>query len=853
MRRHLGIYLLISLCASFLTSPAYAIRFTDSTTPTYLDQSGPVEARVRDLLHRMTLEEKIRIIQGDDTTIMANFGVPRLGIRPILMSDGPLGVRTERSTAFPAAILTASSFDPSLMHDMAVAMGQETLAEGRDMLLGPCIDIARAPQGGRNFESFGEDPFLTSRFAEAWVTGVQSQGVISSTKHFAANDQETERMTIDARVDERTLREIHLPAFEAAVKAGTFSVMAAYNRINGHYATENSHLMQDILKGDWNFKGFVISDWGAVHSTVETANSGLDMEMPYGEFWGHGKLQTAVENGQVKKSTIDDKVRRILRVMIESGTFDRKDSDRPAHSVVDSPEHRALALRAAQSGLVLLKNQNGILPITTGQTVKHVALIGPNAAVARNHGGGSSRVVANYEVSPMQGLQNRGGKSLDLSYAVGERAPNEFEVLNPKSVTPPGNDKGANGLLAEYFANADLQGAPAVTRIDPTIDFRWTPSSPAPSIPVDNFSVRWTGQYHATRTGTYDVSVNSDDGVRVYFDGKLVIDSWIDQAGQIHRTPVNVVAGHDYDLRVEYFQHAGGAEIHFGIALDPAEQRKTDLAEAVNLAAHSDMVVLFVGWNEFLEGETQDRLSMSLPGEQDNLVKAVAAANPNTVVVISGGGSTLMPWLNQVAGVVQAWYPGQEGGNAIADVLLGHVNFTGKLPISFYAKDSDASSFGNYPGGDGHVDYKEGLYVGYRHLDTHGIQPLFPFGFGLSYTQFTIDQMKMQVVRSSIHDPLVKVEARVTNTGSMAGVEVAQLYVHEKNARVDRPEQELKGFERVTLNPGESKIVHFELPRSAFAYYDVDRHDWKVDRRSFDIRIGNSSRHLPLVESVTLR
>lgn len=851
MGRHLGNYLLIFLCANFLGSSAFAIR--DTNPADYKNSKAPVESRVKDLLRRLTLEEKIKIIQGNENTIMENYGVPRLGIPPIKMSDGPLGVRTESSTAFPAAVLTASSFDPALMYEMAVAMGRETLAEGRDMLLGPCINITRAPQGGRNFESFGEDPFLTSRFAEAWVTGVQSQGVISSTKHFAANDQEADRMTIDARLDERTLREIHLPAFEAAVKAGTWSVMSAYNRINGHYATENEHLIQNILKGEWGFKGFVISDWGAVHSTVETANSGLDMEMPFGEFWGGGKLTSAIESGQVKRSTIDDKVRRILRVMIESGTFDRKDSDRPARSVVDSQEHRVLALRAAQSGLVLLKNQRGILPIPEGQGLKRVALIGPNAAVARNHGGGSSRVVANYEVSPMEGLQNRAGKSLVLSYAVGERAPNEFDVLNPVSLTPPGNDKTVSGLFAEYFPNDSLQGTPAFTRIDPTIDFNWNGGGPAINFPSKNFSVRWTGQYHATRTGRFDINVSSDDGVRVYFDNKLVIESWYDQANLIHRGSVDVVEGQDYDLRVEYFQHAGGAQIHLGIMLDPAEQRKTDLADAVNLAAHSDLVLLFVGWNEFLEGETQDRLSMNLPGRQDDLVKSVAAVNPNTVVVVSGGGSTLMPWLDQVAGVVQAWYPGQEGGNAIADALLGRVNFTGKLPVSFYAKESDASSFGNYPGADGHVDYKEGLYVGYRHLDTHGIQPLFPFGFGLSYTQFSMDQLKVSVVRASARNPLVKVEARVTNTGNVAGVEVAQLYVHEKNARIDRPEQELKGFERVTLNPGESKIVHFELSRSAFAYYSVDRHGWMVDRRTFEVRVGNSSRYLPLVDSVTLK
>ena len=808
--------------------------------------SDQTEHRIDALLPQLSLEEKISLLHGVQG-LMENNGIPRLHIPSIKMTDGPLGVRWDSATAFPSAISLASSFHPEMMEKLAVAMGEETLAKGRDMLLGPCVNISRNPYGGRNFESYGEDPVLTSAFARAWLRGVQSRGVIGSTKHFAGNEQEFQRETIDVRIDERALHEIHLPAFLAAIREGTFTVMSSYNRLNGTYTSESVALLSDLLKKRWGFRGFVISDWGANHSTVESANAGLDMEMPMGEFWANGRLAQAVVEGKVSVSTIDDKVRRILRVMMESGQMDRKDADRPPLTVVNSPEHRSLALQAAQESLVLLKNENGILPLQN-ERIKKVAVIGPNAATARNNGGGSSRVVPYYNVSPLQGLKNR--SNFELSFAPGVAEIDEFPAATGFTSL---NEKGERvpGLKAEFFAGISLAGEPLARRIDPAVDFLWGEDSPAPGVPKDNFSVRWRGTYRAARSGNFEIAVRSDDGSRVFFDGKLLLDDWTDHAPVTHRIPVQLEAGRDYEVTIEYFDRIIGAQIRFGIMDNLKSIEENYLAAARDAARAADVALVFVGSSELWEGEGVDRRSLSLPSGQDKLVETVAAANPNTIVILNSGGSLLMPWRDRVSGIVQAWYPGQEGGNAIADLLLGRLNFSGKLPVSFYAREEDASSFGNYPGENGRVTYGEGLFVGYRHLDTRKIEPLFPFGFGLSYTKFDLAGLKVsgEFITGA---PKVLAQVKVTNTGAMAGAEVVQLYVHAHNPKVEKPEQELKAFARVFLEPGESKWVNLELPAKAFAYYDQEAHEWRQDPGSFELRVGNSSRNLPLIKSIQL-
>jgi beta-glucosidase len=834
---------------------AASLAAAQEQAPLYKDSAAPVEARVTDLLGRMTLDEEIALLSSDDLVLAGN---ARLGIPPLKMNDGPVGVRMEdavkkgeTATAFPAGIALGAAFDVDLIGRVAGALGLETLALGRDMLLGPCINIARSPLGGRDFESYGEDPYLAGRLAAAYVSGLQSKKAIACTKHYALNNEEIDRMTVDVKADERTMHEIYLPAFQAAVRAGTWTVMAAYNKINGHYASENAYLLDETLKKRWDFQGFVVSDWGATHSTVEAANAGLDLEAPDKLYFGGGKLQEAVRSGKVPAAAIDDKVRRILRVMFEAGLFERKDSDRPPRSVVDGPESRALALKAAQEGIVLLKN-GGLLPL--GEKVKTVALIGPSAATARSGGGGSSRVEPAHAVSPLEGLTERAGGKLRIVSAVGVPMPGgDFKTLDPSWLLPPAGRAEKAGLLGEYFGNKELKGEPAFARVDPAVDFEWDTGKADPRLaPLasTNFSVRWTGRLRVPKTGAYELATRSDDGARLWIDGKLVVDGWVDQPPTVHSAPAALAAGRDHDVRLEYYQAGGGASITLGRieqALAAGLQK-----EAVAAARKADAALIFVGVSDAIESEGVDRLSLSLPAGQDELIEAVAKVNKNVVVVVQAGTPVLMPWLDRVNAVVEAWYPGEEGGRAIADVLLGTVNPSGRLPVTFPARWEDSPAYGNFPGKDGVVNYAEGLLVGYRHFDTKKIAPLFPFGYGLSYTTFAFGGLKIEAADASSVSPDVAVSLDVKNAGTRAGAEVVQLYVRDESSAVARPYQELKGFARVELGAGESKRVEFRLRRDAFAHYDAGVHDWVLPPGRFTVAAGASSRELPLSGAVEL-
>lgn len=807
------------------------------------DLAAPIETRAEALIGRMTLDEKVLLLSGVDVMDIPANG--RLGIPRLKMTDGPLGVRTEtgeKATAFPSGILSASSFDPELLGELASAMAVETLALGRDMLLGPCINIARVPQGGRNFESFGEDPYLTARMGEAWVKRLQAKGVLASTKHFALNNQEVERDSIDVRVSERAMHEIYLPAFEAAVHAGTWTVMAAYNRINGQYASENTYLLNKTLKDQWGFKGFVVSDWDATHSTVAAALGGLDVEMPAGANFGGGKLQEAVASGKVPMAVIDDKVRRILNVLLISGTFDRKASNRPPRSAIGSPEHRAVSLRMAQEGIVLLKN-SGVLPLGK---ICSVAVIGPNAAEYRA-GGGSSMVPPEHKVTYLAGLRERMGESAQVHYTMGVPLAGELHWLESDWLTPPpGIASGSpHGLYAEYFNNGALQGRPFATQVDPQVDFIWGDGAPLPGMPADNFSVRWTGRLRVPKSGNYELVTRADDGVRLWLGGKLLIDDWSDHAPITRTARLSLEAGQDHDLRIEYYQHGGGAQIELG----RSTSSDADFPAAIAVAANADAAVVFVGYSDQLEGEAMDRPSLKLPDGQDELIEAVVGANRNVIVVIQSGSPVLLgSWKDKVGAILQAWYPGGEGGLAVADVLLGRVNPSGKLPVTWPRRWEDCSAFGLYPGTgkNGHVDYDEGVFVGYRHFDQRGIVPEYPFGHGLSYTTFTYSDLAVELHDASVTSPKVSVTVSVKNTGARAGAEIVQLYVGAKAPRAPRPPQELKGFQRIELTPGETKRITLELDRGSFARYDEGLHDWTVDAGAFELRVGSSSRDIRL-------
>jgi len=638
----------------------------------------------------------------------------RLGIPAIKMADGPLGVRNWRgssavtnaaatipvtSTAFPAGIAMAATWDLELVARGARAIAQEVKALGRDMILGPTVNINRVPLWGRNFEGYGEDPYLAARMGVAYIKAVQAEGVIPSVKHFAANNEEYERHRIDEKIDERTLHEIYFPAFKAAVReAGVWAVMSAYNKVNGLYCAENPYLLTETLRKRWGFRGFVISDWGSTYSTAATINAGMDLEMPGGEpmrVWlnkpqtqsdGNGagwltadKVLAAVSAGQVTQAAVDESVRRILRVMLLAGLFDHPHA---AGGEVDTAEQRQVARTAANESIVLLKN-TGVLPLSAERTRK-IAVIGPNAAVARTGGGGSSLVRPKYAVTALDGIKEAAGPHADIVYTPG----------------------------------AAMEGD----------------------------------------------------------------------------------------------------------------------AEAVSLARHSDVAVVVVGNTPQIEGEGFDRKSMDLPAGQDDLIEAVAAANKNTiVVVIAGSPVTMTKWIGHVSAVVFAWYGGQEAGHAIGDVLFGAVNPSGKLPVTFPKALQDSPAYGHYPGENLHVDYAEGIYVGYRGFDKRDIEPLFPFGHGLSYTKFEYSGLKVAF-------PTVSVSVR--NSGARAGAEVVQLYLQPPPSPVDRPVKELKGFGRVILQPGETKTVSFTLDKAAMSYYDVAIHDWVAQPGRFTVLVGASSRDI---------
>ena len=831
-----GVFLL-GMTAVLGAIPAWASRVRS------VEISNPeMEQRIERLLVQMTLEEKVTLLSGAG---MDTKPISRLGIPSLSMADGPHGVRAGNATCFPTGVGLASSWDETLVENVGVALAREVLAKGRNVLLGPCINIHRVPFGGRNFESFSEDPHLTARLAVAYVKGVQSQNVAACPKHYACNNQEWERMTIDARVDERAMREIYFPAFKAAVtEAGAWSIMAAYNRVNGHYACANARLLTDILKNEWGFQGVIMSDWGAVHSTTKTANAGLDLEMPTGKYFGDALLE-AVKKGEVSQAAIDGKVRRILRVMFVAGLFG--DASCAESNTADSPAHRALALEAARAGIVLLKNKDGVLPLDAGK-IRSIAVCGPNAAVAQLGGGGSSVVTPNYSVSPLEGITKNAGDRMAVRYSVGCRLPGDHEAVDTAYLVPPTKASGSRGLLGEYFNNKELEGEPVAVRVDPRIDFDWGDGGPVPQVGGDNFSARWTGRLVAPVTGEYELAAISDDGSRLYLDGELAVDNWSDHAVAAATRTIKLEAGKSYEIRFEYYEGGGQALVKFGWTLPGGDA----IAKAARLASESDVAVVIAGLSSRFESEGLDRVDLKLPGRQDELIQAVRRANPRTVVVLVNGSPVLMDdWVDDVAAIVEAWYPGQEGGQAVADVLFGRVNPSGKLPTTLPKSWEQCPAYGHYPGKEGKVVYQEGVFVGYRHFDTRNIEPAFPFGHGLSYTRFEYGNLRVEPERVSSGDE-VRVSLAVRNAGRLEGKEVVQLYLQDERSSLPRPLKELKGFGKVNLPPGESTAVSFVLDAETMSFFDDRQGQWVVEPGRFRVLVGSSSRDIRLAGEFTL-
>jgi beta-glucosidase len=800
-----------------------------------------IEKRVDALLAQMTLQEKIELIGGVNS--MFTHPIRRLGITSLKMSDGPLGVHDYGpTTAYPAGIALAASWDANLARRVGVSMGRDARARGVNIVLAPGLNIYRAPMNGRNFEYFGEDPYLASRMAVSVVEGMQSQNVVATVKHFVANNMEYGRDDHSSDVDERTLREIYLPAFEAAVReAHVGAVMDAYNLVNGQHMTQNVHLNKEILKDEWGFDGILMSDWGATHDGVAAANGGLDLEMPSAVYMTPSVLLPAIQKGTVSLATIDDKVRRILRIAIQHSFFDHDQTD-PDIPLYDQ-QGRELVREEARESMVLLKNEGNLLPLDKTK-LKTIAVIGPDAYPAVPGGGGSSQTQPFNQVSYLEGISNYLGTQASALYATDSVPPSDVAEKTEFRASPDGQA----GLEGEYFDNQDLDGAPALKRLDEHVNFDWGEGSFADGHPVDHFSARWTGYYVPHASGDYTFYVSTDDGARLYLDDDRVINDWTQHSETLNVVTRHLEASHPYKVRLEYFEAVGSAIARFGVI----DAKDVVGRQTKPLAARVDAVILCVGFDPSTESEGADR-TFSLPGGQDELIRQIASVNKNVIVVLTAGGNVDMTgWIDRVPAILDAWYPGQEGGTALAQLLFGDFSPSGKLPASFERRWEGNPTFHSYyPESDKRVVYKEGIFLGYRYYDKSTTKPLFPFGFGLSYTHFQYSDLTLSPGRSGNPDS-VSVSFDVKNVGTRAGAEVAELYVGDSHSSVPRPVKELKRFAKVFLQPGEKQRVNLTLDRRSFSYYDVKNKRWTAQPGDFSILVGSSSTQIQLSGTFTL-
>ena len=813
----------------------------------WMDPGRPAAERADLLVREMTLDEKVSMLHAVSNNSHARETLPirRLCIPALRLNNGSAGVGSggpvqPQATALPAPLGLAASFDTAVAFRYGAAMGRETRSIGRNLQEGPDINLARVPLNGRTFEAYGEDPHLAGEIAAGTVRGIQSEGTIGEPKHYLANNQEIGRNTVDERIDERTLREIYLPAFETAVKhGGAGAVMCAKNKINGSYACEHDELLQGVLKDEWGFRGFVVSDFRSCHDTIRCAFGGLDFELPSGARYGD-PLKAAVKADQVPRAVLDDHVHRVLETMLRFGLFERQSGTRPIDAARGGADSRA----AAEAGTVLLKNERGVLPLDT-QRDRSIALIGPGSHTAVAIGGGSTGVAPPYTVSPLQAITRRVGSSatINAAHGMGPVDLGPQPALPANTVQPKGGGPGDRGWAARYYDNTTWSGDPVLTRTDQWVDMDPSGGIPAPGLGPNGWSIRWTATFTAPADGDYTFHLTNRARAKLFLDRSTVIDNGGGFPGVTRSATVHLRAGQPHAIRVDWAKASGQAMIELAWTA-PANAPNVEIEEAAEAARKSDVAVVFVA-NKDTEGI--DRPDLSLPGHQDALVQAVAAANPRTVVVLNTGSPVTMPWLDDVAGVLEMWYPGEEAGNAAASVLFGDTNPSGKLPITFPKRlaDTPTSRPKQYPGVSGKAVYSEGLNVGYRHYDNRGVEPLFPFGYGLSYTRFRLDDLKVSGQPSGP----VKATVDVTNTGDRRGGEVVQVYVGGADGAAGPPRR-LEGFAKVALDPGECRKVTIDLGPRAFAHWDSDRDDWVQPAGSYTINTGTSSRDLPLGERV---
>lgn len=866
---------------------------TNAQTPAYKDARLPIDTRVKDLLTRMTPEEKFwqlfmipgdldkatpdqyrhglfgfqvsAAAQGDAGGQLLSYGTKenaltlaqkinriqryfidstRLGIPMIAFDEALHGLVRDGATAFPQAIGLAATFDTALMRQAATVIATETKARGIRQILTPVVNIAGDVRWGRTEETYGEDPFLSSEMGVAFVRSFEQMGIVTTPKHFIANVGDGGRDSYPIHFNERLLEEIYLPPFRAAIeRGGARSIMTAYNTLDGIACSANSWLLQHKLKEQWGFKGFVISDANAVggavvlHNTAadyadagkQSINNGLDVI--FQTSYDHYKLFIPpFLNGVADTNRINEAVTRVLRAKFELGLFEQPYVDESiARNWPHANAHKAMVREAARKSIVLLKNDRRVLPFATGTTT--IAVIGEEAMAARL--GGYSGP-GNNKVSILEGIRQRAGKQVQVMYAPGAGIKAERFTVIPAQYL---RYKGQPGLQGEYFNNLTLSGEPKLTRTDATIDFKWTLYSPTPALAIDQYAVRWTGQLLAPRTGTVAIGLEGNDGYRLYIDNKLVVDNWHKRSYQTITGKVSMEKGRLYAIRVEFYEPVGNANIRLVWDEGVAKDATAKIAAAVTAARKADIAVVAVGIHE---GEFQDRALLSLPGDQEALIKAVAATGKPVVVLLIGGSAiTMSNWIDKVPAIVDCWYPGDEGGHAIADVLFGDYNPAGRLPITFPVHEAQLPLVYNHkPTGRGD--------------DYHNLsgQPLFPFGYGLSYTHFTYSDLQIDQQQIGTGESTT-VRCTIKNTGQRAGEEVVQLYIKDMLASVARPVLELKGFQRIHLAPGESKTITFAITPAMLQMLDKDLKP-VVEPGDFRIMIGASSKDLHLKGTLTV-
>jgi beta-glucosidase len=836
-------------------------------------------ARVDQLVAELTLDEKAALTAGVD--MWSTAGVERLGIPPVTVTDGPNGARgtalfglgSDTSVCAPCGSALGATWDPALVERVGVMLGEETLTKACRVLLAPTVNLHRSPTGGRNFECYSEDPFLSGKTAAAFVRGVQSQGVATTVKHFAGNDAEFERNTVSSVIDPRTLREVSLVPFELAVKeGGALGIMTGYNRVNGTHNTEHVELLRHILRDEWGFDGFVVTDWFGALSTERSPVAGVDVEMPGpGRAYGPALAQ-AVRDGVVDEALLDERVRNYLGALERLGILDAGPAG-PSTSV-DRPEHRELAREASIGSMVLLAN-HGVLPIDVG-AISSVAVIGPNAERVQMMGGGSAALAPHYEISPVDALRARFGDGVVVTYERGCVIDKTTPPVAPPRVTTP---DGQPGLLLEQFDSERCEGEPEVRRIarNGTLvvagDIALGADAPA-------MSLRATGVFTPDESGPHEFTFVQILGVaRVTIGGEVVFDGIADPPGpgreffgmgsEARSVTLDLVAGVPVGLLAEYHAPAGMGILR-GVKIGCRLPEPDDLMErAVAAAAAADAVIVVVGTNDEWESEGHDRASMDLPGRQDELVRRVCSVNRDTAVVVNTGSPVTMDWADDAPAILQAWFGGQEMGNALAAIVAGDADPGGRLPTTLPLRYEHNPSYGNFPGENSEIRYGEGLFVGYRWYDSRHLPVRFPFGHGLSYTTFELGAPRAPA--SYTRGDTLVVEVPVTNTGARAGSEVVQCYVEPVSPRAVRPARELKAYAKVTLAAGESTTVRLELGDRAFAYWDPgdpywastaaqrttgvvpvggdgtlhrDAAGWYVDAGEYRIHVGRSSADL---------